>query len=144
MPFRPSRRLPRRLTTLSWLWLLAAVLVLKSAVPMLASMAAERQGVSFAEVCSVYGVRLVAVPLADAPGAAADTGHEAPATAHAAGEHCALGVLLAAPAPHAVQTALAPAPAAQPAAWAPRRAPSAPDASQRWLIARLHAPPFVS
>ena len=42
------------------LWLIACALLLKAAVPMLATWAAQMRGVSVAAVCSVYGVSLPA------------------------------------------------------------------------------------
>ena len=95
------------------LWLLALLVLLKAAVPLLASAAASMREVATVEVCTVYGVQTVAVaPEAiDAPALHA-TGHgvagdEAPPHAPSATlehrEHCALspalGKLLCATAP---------------------------------------------
>lgn len=68
------------------LWVFAAALLLKSAMPFLASASAQLQGKALVEVCTVYGVALVP-----------QTGdnHELPAD-HAGGhggEHCALTAL---------------------------------------------------
>ncbi len=112
--------------------LLVGVLVLKAAVPMLASLAASRQDVSMASVCSVYGVRTVALGDHDS----------APAAAHGASDACALGALVAGPAPVDASAVALHAPGA---ARTERIAPPAPapiDAHQRWLVARLHAPPL--
>ena len=132
-PLRPlSSRIPH---PRAWLWAMVALLLLKAAVPLLAIAAAHGQNVALVEVCSVYGVRTVPV---DAPAE--------PAAPHASADsHCTLASLLGpwAPVPMA---ALPPLPAAQTAA-APRVAPghAAPvDASQRWLTARLHAPPLTA
>jgi hypothetical protein len=90
----------RRLTS----WLFVAALLLKSAVPMLASAAAGLQGKATAEVCDVYGV---ALPARDPQGhadhhahhahgdASASTGDPAPSHGPASrvshgGDHCAL------------------------------------------------------
>jgi len=54
------------------LWAAVAALVLKSAVPLLASAAAELQGKGVAQICSIYGVDL----------AAATATHDAPAAHH--------------------------------------------------------------
>ena len=68
------------------LWVFAAALLLKAAMPFLASASAQMQGKAVAAVCTVYGVSLV--PLAG-------DGHD-PAPEHApdhGGEHCALTAL---------------------------------------------------
>ncbi len=50
----PVKSIHRRLA----LWAIAWAMVLKAAVPLLASVAASQQGRSVAEVCEVYGVKL--------------------------------------------------------------------------------------
>jgi hypothetical protein len=119
------------------LWVFAAALLLKSAMPWLASASAQMQGKALVEVCTVYGVSLVP------PGA----GDPDPARDHAAGpagEHCALGALTpfaAAPLP----ASLLPAPMAQGAS-PPRAHPSsqAPDACATWVARLKHGPPQVA
>jgi|GEM_PF-1447740 len=63
-----------------WLWLLVGVLLLRAAVPLLASASALLQGVAVGEVCAVYGVVL---PAAATP-AAAEHAQHAQAAEHAA------------------------------------------------------------
>ncbi|MBC8055380.1 MAG: hypothetical protein H7Y61_02240 [Rhizobiales bacterium] len=120
------------------LWVFAAALLLKSAMPWLASASAELQGKTLVEICTVYGVSLV--PLA---GSVDDASHE-PAPAHGAahsGEHCALTALtaLAAPLPSSFDMASAQARTAAP----PRAHPSsqAPDACATWVARLKHGPP---
>lgn len=119
----------------AWPWLLAAALLLRAAVPLIATAAAQRQGLTLAEVCSVYGVRMVAV----------DAGHgvqgdeQGAAVAHAG---CALA-FLAGTAPSPDEPALprrACVARAAPPTLADREPPP-PDAQRRWLAARMHEPP---
>jgi len=124
-------------------------LLLKAAVPLFATAAASLQGESVAEICSVYGVRTVALAPADAAPAA--QGHHAPDAdqppAHDPGpgalhstDHCALAAL-AALAPQTGGTLVLPATAAPPAA-APRAGFGAvPDAPGDWAARLWHAPP---
>lgn len=123
----------------AWLWCLAVLLVLKAAVPLLAAAAADRQGVTLAQVCTVYGVRTAASMAAE--DAAVDSqGDTLPS--HGSAEHCALASLAGGPLPDAVPAVLAHAPP-QPTAAVPERAGPLPaDAALRWLSARLHAPPW--
>lgn len=133
-PIRQLRALPARRPSL--LWLLAFVVLLKAAVPLLAAASAHEQAVSLAEVCSAYGVRTVALEQES------DTSKPASAE-HGGSEHCALMPLLgaaaiASPPLAAVQLhAPAEARAELPPAPMPR-----PDASLAWLAARTHAPPL--
>jgi len=128
--FRPGTPLAR-----AWLCAMVAVLLLQAAVPLLATWAARSRGVALVEVCSVYGVRTVAV---DAPG------EKAPAYV-ASDSPCALASLLGPWAPVPV-AALPPLPAPRFAANIGHEpgAPPPPDASQRWLTWRLHAPPHTA
>jgi len=123
---RPSQR---------WaLWVFAAALLLKSAMPWLASASAQMQGKALIEVCSVYGVSLVA-PVGDAGEPAPDH-----TTAHGS-EHCALTALTAlAPIEPAV---FAPVPVLLHAASQPPAHPSsqAPDACATWVARLKHGPP---
>lgn len=119
------------------LWAFAAALLLKSAMPWLASASAEMQGKTLVEVCSVYGVALV--PVGDEGGK--------PASDHGAahgGEHCALSALtaLAGTAPPAVMLAAqglhaSPTPRAHPSS-------QAPDACATWVARLKHGPPTFS
>jgi hypothetical protein len=126
----------RRSPVSRWaLWVFAAALVLKAAMPWLASASAELQGRTLVEVCSVYGVSLVPV----------DGGHhDAPATDHHANDHCALTALSPCAgfdsAPAAVimnARAASPAPRAHPS-------PQAPDACANWVARLKHGPPVQS
>jgi hypothetical protein len=67
----PRQRLSSRLTV----WLFAGALLLKSAVPMLASAAASLRGTGVADVCDVYGVATVAISEAHAHALAAPPSH---------------------------------------------------------------------
>ena len=122
-------------------WLLAAALLLNGAMPLLASASAHAQGKSLVEVCTVYGVLLVAPPQAGTePGNEPASDHAAP---HAS-EHCALTALatLASPEPPAITTALVlrhktPSLPAYPAS-------QAPDACATWVARLKHGPPILS
>jgi hypothetical protein len=124
-----------RQPTSRWaLWVFAAALLLKSAMPFLASASAQMQGKTLVEVCTVYGVSMV--PLGS-------SGHE-PAPEHVAdhsGEHCVLSALVAFAS--AEPPGLAPVPVA-PRAGALRTArpsPRAPDACAAWVARLKHGPP---
>ena len=128
--------------SLRWaLWVFAAVLLLKAAMPMLASASAHAQGKAVVEVCTVYGVSLVALDGQD-PGQ-----NPAPAPdplADHSNEHCALSALTALV---AAPTGLLPAlPAAQPAEPAVREQARvfAPDASAAWVARLKHGPPALA
>ena len=117
------------------LWLFAAALLLKAAMPMLASASAQVQGKTVVEICTVYGVSLVALDAQDPAPAPADhaadhTGHctLTALTALAAADPALLAVLFDVPAP----------PAAAPPA---ERSPREPDPSARWVARLHHAPP---
>jgi hypothetical protein len=116
------------------LWVFAAALLLKSAMPWLATASAEWQGKALVEVCTVYGVALVPSGT-DAP---------APAPDHPAGHanaECALTALsvLAQFDPPVI----APMPAARHPAASPRShaASQAPDACATWVARLKHGPP---
>lgn len=83
----PRHRSLSRLTV----WAFAGALLLKSAVPILASTAAALQGKAVAEICDVYGV--ATVPLRAAPAT--------PGGAHAHHHGDASAAALATPAEHA-------------------------------------------
>ena len=159
MPHRS--RFASRLT----LWAFAAALVLKSGVPLLAAAAAGLQGKQVADVCAIYGVRLA--PAGDPVGHAAHaTGHMAvvdiPAAGshahshHAHDEHHAPADPAAHAQDHCALTALAAGAVEASTAWtasdwrdrdglltfAPVLERRPQDASARWLILRLHAPPL--
>jgi len=124
-------------TTRRWaLWVFAMALLLKAAVPMLASAAAEVQGKTLVEVCTVYGVKTIALDASsEAPH---DSGHSA---SHGA-EHCALGGLLVAAALDAPEASPRVAADAGSLRLAPDRHRPAPrDASAAWVAQLKHGPP---
>ena len=116
------------------LWAFAAALLLKSAMPWLASASAEMQGKTLVEVCSVYGVALV--PVGD------QSSKQAPdhAPAHG-GEHCALTAL--AVLGTSELRALAPAALASQGSRSPPARPGsqAHDACAAWVARLKHGPP---
>ncbi|MGK2897868.1 MAG: hypothetical protein ACSLE9_04180 [Burkholderiaceae bacterium] len=123
------------------LWVFAAALLLKSAMPWLASASAQMQGKTLVEVCSVYGVSLV--PLS---GQSDDATH-LPAPDHASHHgtgHCALSAFAAL----AGTDRGVPVPLPLPVGDAsPRHAhPSsqAPDACATWVARLKHGPPILA
>lgn len=126
---RARHRSDRR--TLCWALAFAVALLLKAAVPLLAHAAASAQGKALVEVCSVYGVRTVALD-ATPTAPATDTAHHA--------DHCVLGGLLTLGGTTPDSPSLVPG--AAPAEWSgPRGLAPPPDASARWLTGLSHAPP---
>ncbi len=128
--------------SLRWaLWVFAAALLLKAAMPMLASASAHAQGKAVVEVCTVYGVSLVALDGQD-PGQ-----DPAPAIDHLAdhaNEHCALSALTAlVEPPMGLVPALPPAQPAEPALHG-QALQSAPDASAAWVARLKHGPPALA
>ena len=119
------------------LWAFALALLLKAAMPLLATASAELQGKTLVEVCTVYGVSLV--PL--------ESSGQQPAPepmAQHGGEHCVLTALAALAAPEPPMLGVAEAP--QREAAAPRAHPSsqAPDACATWVARLKHGPPTLS
>ena len=123
------------------LWVFAAALLLKAAMPMLASASAYAQGKAVVEVCTVYGVSLVALDGQDqAPS-------QAPVPDHLAthgDQHCSLSALTALVEPQ-VGTQLA-LPALLPIEPVPRvqAPPLAADASAAWIARLKHGPPALA
>jgi hypothetical protein len=119
------------------LWAFAAALLLKSAMPWLASASAEMQGKTLVEVCSVYGVALV--PVGDASGQ--PTPDHAPAHG---GDHCALTALavLGTSEPPALAVAVMASSGGQ----SPRAQPGSPahDACAAWAARLKHGPPSLA
>lgn len=114
-------------------WVFAAALLLKAAMPWLASESAQLQGKTAFEICSVHGVSI------DAASAGKDM--PAPERSSQRSEHCALtalGALATAEAP-----LLSPIPVLVHEAGRPRShtASDAPDASATWIARRKHGPP---
>jgi hypothetical protein len=107
-------------------------LLLKAAVPMLASASAQMQGKTLVEVCTVYGVATVAI---DDQGSAPE--HDA--SAHNA-DRCALNAVMALALPDAAAPLVV---TASHAAAPPPLHPSsqAPDACATWVARLKHGPP---
>jgi hypothetical protein len=146
-------------------WLLVAALLLKSAVPMLASAAAGLQGRATAEVCDVYGVDMSKLEArsvvtvaahdhhahhAQQAGADASTASADGAPAHGpasrvahGGDHCALSALAFALASDAPAVAARPATVAAVPAGGATAAPVV-DPAARWAAQLQHAPPAFS
>ncbi|MCW7537991.1 hypothetical protein OOT46_09035 [Aquabacterium sp. A7-Y] len=125
-------------------------LLLKAAVPLLASAAASLQGKSLADICSVYGVRTVARQTAEfshdasAPHPPHEDGNDSddgshPAGAHS-GDHCALSAL-AALAPHDAGPIDLPAATGEAEPAETRASDSIPNATAAWAARWWHAPP---
>jgi hypothetical protein len=125
----------RPLSTRFALWLAMCALLLKAAVPMLASASAQMQGKTLVEVCTVYGVATVAL---DDKGST--PAHDA--SAHN-GDHCALNAAMALAAPAVAAPLVF---IALPAATAPLSHPSsqAPDACATWVARLKHGPPALA
>lgn len=116
------------------LWVFAAALLLKTAMPLLASASAQLQGKALVEVCTVYGVALVH-----------QTGenHEPPvdiAGTHG-GDHCALTALtvLATAEPPVLAPANLASGSGAPLGAHPSS--SAHDAAASWVARLKHGPP---
>ena len=120
------------------LWAAVGLLLLKAAVPMLASAAASLQDRPVADICSVYGVALAA-PAGDAQPLHESDSH--PSASHA-GDHCALSALAVLA---GVDTPTPVWPAATRAGAAPI-APfeSIPDATATWFARMKQGPPPVA
>jgi hypothetical protein len=135
------------------LWAAVCTLLLKAAVPMLASAAAGLQGRSVAQVCTVYGV---ALPVSQD----AHAGHHAPAQHHAdhdpdhehdshalashSGDHCALTALAALAMPDTSAGALPPPCRVLVAGVPIRHEPAPPDDCARWAARLKHGPPALA
>jgi hypothetical protein len=127
--------------------LMVCALLLKAAVPMLASAAGGLQGKSVAEICTVYGVALAAADEhrhhahhAQSSGGEDHSKHAA--TAHN-GEHCALTALVAFAAADAPRVGLPDAQTSHQTS-AARARPAAPDACAQWVARLRHGPPSTS
>jgi hypothetical protein len=141
----PSRKLQRMPATLRKMltlrrppapvaWVIAAMLLLQAAVPLLAVFSAQAQGRVVAEVCSVYGVRTVNIDIDPAPAQDAPKAHGS--------EHCVLTPLLTASfgaPPMAAVLLHAPAPLR---VFHPAGHLTPPDATRSWVAARKHGPPL--
>jgi len=128
-----------RKTSSRWaLWVFAAALLLKSAMPFLASASAHLQGKTLVEVCTVYGVSLV--PLAG-------DGHE-PApdhpTDHDGGGHCALTALTTLAAADPLVFAPLPALPGDASRARGHASSQARDLCATWVARLKHGPPAFS
>jgi len=127
----------RHLSSRWALWAFAVALLLKAAMPLLATASAHAQGKTLVEVCTVYGVALV--PLAG-QGEAPATGHDAQ---HGA-EQCALTALVALASDEIPAFGVGPARAGQAAAMRAHERPPACDACAAWAARLQHGPPSVA
>jgi hypothetical protein len=152
---------PRSWSSRFALWLAACALLLKAAVPLLASAAAAQQGLSVAEVCSVYGVALPSQQRGHDEHAGHGLGqghahahhhhgghnpdeHRSHTLAAHSGDHCAL-TALASFAPPDAQPAGVPPPAQLPAARpVAERIALAPDSCAAWVAQIQHGPPRLA
>jgi hypothetical protein len=119
------------------LWVFAAALLLKSAMPFLASASARLQGKALVEVCTVYGVALVPI---------SSESHERPPE-HAPGhadEHCALTALTALATGEPPMLAPVPLAAGDVASLRVHVTSSAPDACATWVARLKHGPPTLA
>lgn len=118
------------------LWVFAAALLLKGAMPWLASASAQMQGKTLVEVCTVYGVSLV--PL--------DGQAQEPASGeHAAhgNDHCALTALAALAVPEPPLLGPVGVPAHHRSVPILRPGQREPDACATWVARLKHGPPTV-
>lgn len=120
------------------LWVFAAALLLKAAMPFLATASAHMQGKALVEVCTAYGVALVS-PNGETHEHPAD-----PATPQHDGDHCVLSALplLASGEPPVLQ--LPGVSANLELKQAPRSAAAPPDAIALWAALQKHGPPALS
>jgi hypothetical protein len=139
MRLRHNRTMISRQPASRWaVWAFALALLLKAAVPMLASVSAQMQGKTLVEVCTVYGVATVALD---------DSGEPKPMPTDHAGahgsEHCTLSAVLAlgAPQPAALIAAVAVGRVhEQPV----RAGVPTPDAQADWIARLKHGPPLLT
>ena len=132
-PPRPTH-FTRRLA----IWVALCALLLKAAVPLLASVSAQAQGLALVEVCTVYGVSLV--PLAG-------DGHEsAPdhSTDHDGGGHCALTALTTLAAADPLVFAPLPALPGDASRARGHASSQARDLCATWVARLKHGPPAFS
>jgi len=153
-----NRTVPRTSSRLT-VWLFAALLLAKGAVPFMASAAAQLHGKGVADICPIYGVALPAAPSVDPHASHHHLHHASHGDAAAAphdssdgpvrhdtrgGDHCVLTAL----ATFAAETGVAiPAPAARSTAAhavAAREVLPVADASARWAALLGHGPPLRS
>jgi len=129
------------------LWAAVFALLLKAAVPMLASVSAQQQGKPVGEVCTVYGVVLSSAgqaqhhhPAADGAGTGQADDHRSHAPGAHGGDHCALNALAALATPQAPQLAVSRAEHGD--VLAPGDVPvGLRDACGTWVARLKHGPP---
>ncbi len=124
-------------------FLAAALLLLKAAMPWLASDAAKARGVDLVEVCTVYGMAMVAVssdgtPI-EAPAAPAEN-----TTGHVGASHCALSGFGAWVPPSVPGLSALPMVRSAGEKPAPASACAPHDVTARWVAWVTHAPPVLS
>jgi hypothetical protein len=134
-----ARVLARRQRLL--LWLAAAALVLRAAMPRLASASASWQGVPLAEVCSVYGVATRAVDAAHARVSSEDRRDGSRTGSAHDPDRCALAGVAFLGVPPSVLDAGGFARAADGGRAMTAVAPTLVDAQAGWRARLLHAPP---
>lgn len=135
---------PRSWSTRCAFWAVAAALLLKAAVPLFATVAAQAQGRTLIEICTVYGVATVVLDEAQAsPGAAGDA-HDDTVARHG-GDHCvlaALQVLTAAASAVSTPALTSDSPTLDPPAHgSPRRGL---DKTLLWAARLEHGPPSLA
>lgn len=165
---------PRPYSSRWALWVFAAALLLKAAMPLLATLSAHVQGKAVAEVCSVSGVATVPLsgdgqPLASSLDTHAGSSHHPPAhgqgnahqsaqesapeNPHGSGQdhapdhgggHCALTALTALAAAALVLLALVAPVARGTPPRVARRLTLAPDPCAAWIARLRHGPPRVA
>lgn len=133
---------PRRLS-LCWLVLM---LLLKAALPLLAASAAQAQGKTLVEVCTLYGVKTVVLDAAGKVlGEASDLGDEHTDKAAPSGEPCVLAAVVAYAAVGREGSSDV-LPSSSPDLIPPATAPPRPvlDAAALWAARLHHAPPVLN
>ena len=119
------------------LWAFVAVLLLKAAMPLLASASAQAQGKTLVEVCTAYGVSLKPV----------DGQEHSPVPGHSpayGSEHCALNALAAVAAIDAPALTPAVAPHRESVSSSTHTPSQAPDTCAAWVARLKHGPPVFS
>ncbi|MCM5679917.1 hypothetical protein M8A51_10270 [Schlegelella sp. S2-27] len=122
-------------------WAVAASLLLKAAVPLLAAAAAQVQGRTLVEICTVYGVRTV-VQGEEAAALDADDGQGHDTRTLHGDSHCVLTGLLALAGATSAEAALdAPAAASRPRLPVLGPPLATLDKNLRWVMRLKHGPP---
>ena len=114
------------------LWIFATALVLQTALPLLASTSAKIQGKTVFEVCSVYGVKVLAVEFGE------DRDHS---TRPGFADQCPLAVLATLTQPQFVSQKIAEPGETTTHSRDDRHLAHPHDNSQAWVVARKQGPP---